>query len=78
MRVAVLGPTVVTNVFGREDPVGERIRIGTIPFEVIGVLEPKGVDMNGVDQDDQIVIPLRKAPPRVQPGAPERHSPALA
>jgi putative ABC transport system permease protein len=65
MRVAVLGPTVVTNLFGREDPVGERIRIGTIPFAVVGVLQSKGVDLNGADQDDQIFIPLRTALRRV-------------
>jgi putative ABC transport system permease protein len=65
LRVAVVGRTVVANVFGGDDPIGERIRIGTIPFEVIGVLEPKGVDFNGVDQDDQIVIPLRTALRRV-------------
>ncbi len=60
-RVAVLGQTVVENIFGQENPVGEMIRIGRVPFEVIGVLAPKGLDMNGADQDDQIVIPLKTA-----------------
>jgi len=60
-RVAVLGQTVVENIFGRENPVGEIIRIGKVPFEVIGVLAPKGLDINGTDQDDQIIIPLQTA-----------------
>lgn len=60
-RVAVLGQTVVENIFGEEDPVGKRIRIGRVPFEVIGVLAPKGLDINGTDQDNQIIIPLETA-----------------
>lgn len=64
-RVAIVGPTVVANVFGGRDPLGERLRVGAVPFEVVGVLEPKGVDLNGVDQDDQILIPLRTSLRRV-------------
>ena len=60
-RVAVLGQTVVNNVFGREEPIGQIIRIGRVPFEIIGILAPKGLDMNGTDQDDQIVVPLKTA-----------------
>jgi putative ABC transport system permease protein len=58
-RVAVLGQTVVDNIFGDQDPVGQTIRIGRVPFEVIGILAPKGLDINGSDQDDQIIVPLR-------------------
>src|SRR3989304_2671360 len=64
-RVAVLGQSVVKNVFGSGDPIGETIRIGKIPFEVIGVMESKGVDLNGIDQDDQIFIPIQTALRRV-------------
>ncbi len=64
-RVAVLGRTVVQNLFGGNDPVGETIRINRVPFEVIGVMEPKGLDISGQDQDDQIFIPLRTALRRV-------------
>lgn len=64
-RVAVLGQSVVKNIFGSGDPIGETIRIGKIPFEVIGVMEPKGVDLNGIDQDDQIFIPIQTALRRV-------------
>jgi len=60
-RVAALGQTVVDNLFGQENPVGKRIRIGRVPFEVIGVLVPKGLDINGTDQDDQIIVPLNTA-----------------
>jgi putative ABC transport system permease protein len=65
LRFAVLGQTVVNNLFGGRNPVGETIRIGRIPFSVIGVMEPKGTDLNGVDQDDQIFIPIQTALRRV-------------
>jgi len=65
LRLAVLGQAVVENLFGNDDPIGETIRIRNIPFEVIGVLEKKGVDINGVDQDDQIIIPINTALRRV-------------
>jgi len=64
-RAAVLGQSVVKNLFDGRNPVGETIRIGKVPFEVIGVMEAKGVDLNGVDQDDQIFIPIRSALRRV-------------
>lgn len=60
-RTAVLGPTVARNLFGETDPVGFRVRIGRVPFEVAGVLAAKGVDPNGADQDDIVVIPLGAA-----------------
>lgn len=60
-RVAVLGPTVVKNIFGAADPVGEQIRIGRVPFEVIGITRPRGIDANGMDQDDIVLVPLETA-----------------
>ena len=60
-RVAVLGPTAAMNLFDDDDPIGQRIRIGRVPFEVIGVTSPKGVDVNGMDQDDLILVPLQTA-----------------
>ncbi|WP_303922323.1 ABC transporter permease [Draconibacterium sediminis] len=65
LRYAVLGQTVVNNLFGGRNPVGETVRIGRIPFSVIGVMESKGADLNGVDQDDQIFIPIQTALRRV-------------
>ncbi len=64
-RMAVLGRSVVRNLFEGEDPIAETIRIGRVPFEIIGVMESKGVDLNGVDQDDQVFIPVRTALRRV-------------
>ncbi len=56
-KVAVLGQTVVENLFGETDPVGEKIRIRNVPFTVIGILEKKGTDARGMDQDDIILAP---------------------
>lgn len=61
LRVAVLGPSVVTNVFGDASPLGETIRINKIPFEVIGVLEARGLDTVGQDQDDLVLVPVSTA-----------------
>jgi len=56
-KVCVVGSTVVKNLFpGGEDPIGQVIRIGKLPFEIIGLLESKGAGMMG-DQDDVIVAP---------------------
>ena len=60
-RVAVVGPTVVETLFGGTDPVGQRIQIGRVPFEVIGVLAPRGSSSYGSDQDDIILVPLATA-----------------
>lgn len=65
VRYAVLGQTVVKNLFGKNDPIGETLRIGRVPFKVIGIMESKGTDLNGVDQDDQIFIPVQTALRRV-------------
>ncbi len=65
MRFAVLGETVVKNLFEGRNPVGENIRIGSVLFSIIGVMEPKGADLEGIDQDDQIFIPVQTALRRV-------------
>ena len=57
-RVAVLGKRVVKNLFGEEDPIGKVIKVHFIAFTIIGVFDAKGVDTNGLDQDDLILIPL--------------------
>jgi putative ABC transport system permease protein len=56
-RVVVVGPTVVTNLFGGQDPVGQSLRVDGTSFEVVGVTKAKG--SNGVqDQDDLVIAPL--------------------
>ncbi len=65
-RVAVVGQTVVKNLFAGEDPVGKEIRIKNIPFRVIGVLNSKGNGTMGNDQDDVIFIPYTTAMERVE------------
>lgn len=64
-RVALVGPTVVRSLFGGADPVGRVVRIGNVPFEVIGVTWARGVDPNGADLDDVVVVPLETAMRRV-------------
>jgi putative ABC transport system permease protein len=56
-RVAVIGTNAVADLFGDVDPIGQQIRIGTVPFEVIGVLEPYGTDPHGIDKDNEIHVP---------------------
>lgn len=58
MRVAVLGKTVVKNLFEGRAPLGETVRVHNVPFEVIGVLEEKGVNAIGQDDDDQVLVPI--------------------
>jgi len=56
-KVAVIGKTIADNLFAGVDPVGQQIRIGNEPFEIIGVLGPKGQTAEGRDQDDVILAP---------------------
>ena len=57
-NVAVLGNTVVQNLFGATDPIGKTIRIGNLPFQVIGTLASRGESGMGHDQDDTIMVPI--------------------
>ena len=65
-RVAVVGQTVVKNLFADEDPVGKEIRVKNIPFRVIGVLKSKGNGSMGNDQDDTVLIPYTTSMERVE------------
>jgi len=56
-NVAVIGATVRQNLFGAADPIGATIRIGNLPFQVVGVLSAKGQSGMGQDQDDTILVP---------------------
>ncbi|MBE6105797.1 MAG: ABC transporter permease [Anaerovibrio sp.] len=64
-RVAVIGSTVATNLFGTTNPVGQNIRVNNQPFKVIGVLESKGQSSMGQDQDDVVIVPLTTAMERL-------------
>jgi putative ABC transport system permease protein len=56
-KVALLGKTVADQLFAGSDPVGQQVRLRNEPFEVIGVLSPKGQTAEGRDQDDIILAP---------------------
>ncbi len=61
-RVALLGKTVVKNLFGEgDDPVGKTIRVRNSPYIVLGVLASKGQSLDGRDQDDTVLVPVTTA-----------------
>ena len=64
-RVAVIGTTVATNLFGTVNPVVKKIRIGNAPYTVIGLIASKGQSTGGQDQDDVVLIPLTTAQERL-------------
>jgi putative ABC transport system permease protein len=64
-KVALLGKTVATNLFGDIDPIGRSIRIKNVPVTVVGVLERKGQSATGQDQDDIILMPISTAKRKV-------------
>ena len=57
-KVAVLGTKVAERLFGKENPIGKHVLIWRVPCRVIGIMQEKGVDISGVDQDNQIFVPL--------------------
>ncbi len=60
-RVAVLGATVRRDLFGAESPIGKRMFINRVPFEVIGVLEERGQGLDATNEDNQVYVPLSTA-----------------
>ena len=60
-RVALIGASVATNLFGDENPIGQSMRINRTSFDVVGVLASKGQSLDGRDQDDTVIIPLTSA-----------------
>jgi putative ABC transport system permease protein len=64
-RVAVIGTTVATNLFGTANPVGKIIRVNNSPYRIIGILESKGQSSMGQDQDDVVIVPLTTAQERL-------------
>jgi putative ABC transport system permease protein len=60
-KVAVLGKTVADQLFPGTDPVGQEIQIRNVPFDIVGVLTPKGQTASGTDSDDIVLIPYTTA-----------------
>lgn len=66
-RVCVIGQTIADEVFGAVDPVGSVVRLGGYPFRVIGLLEAKGQDSFGRDEDARVIIPIKSMRGRLKP-----------
>jgi putative ABC transport system permease protein len=64
-KVAVIGKTIVEQIFSGVNPLGETLRIRNMPFKIVGILNPKGVNFFGQDQDDVVIIPYTSAMRRV-------------
>jgi putative ABC transport system permease protein len=60
-RVALVGETLAREVFEGADPIGLQLRIGAVPFEVIGVLDSMGIDPHGWDRDNEVIVPYTTA-----------------
>jgi putative ABC transport system permease protein len=65
VKIAMLGQTTALNLFGDADPLGQIIRIKKVPFTVVGLLDRKGQNSWGQDQDDIILIPISTAKKKV-------------
>jgi len=66
-KIAVIGKTVATQLYGTANPVGQTIRIGGQPYEVVGVLAAKGQGPMG-DNDDTLVIPVKTYQQKIEKG----------
>jgi putative ABC transport system permease protein len=64
-KISVIGSKTANELFGPLNPVGQSVRIGNIPFTIIGLLESKGAGMGGANQDDRILIPYTTAMKRL-------------
>ncbi len=64
-KVAVIGKTIATQLYGDENPIGQILRIKNVPFVITGQLIPKGLNMGGQDQDDVVIIPYTSAMKRL-------------
>jgi putative ABC transport system permease protein len=60
-RVCVIGQHAAAELFGDVDPLGQQVRIGSVPFEIVGLLEAGGMGMHGTNTDDVIYVPVTTA-----------------
>ncbi|HKI69283.1 MAG TPA: ABC transporter permease, partial [Verrucomicrobiae bacterium] len=67
-KVCVIGKTVAQQLFPNEDPLGKMIRIGNVPCQVTGVLQPKGLSPMGEDEDDIVIVPYTTECRRIHRG----------
>src|SRR5216110_2743904 len=67
-KVCVIGRTTATQIFGSEDVIGQVLRVKNVPFQILGVLSPKGLSSQGTDQDDIVIMPYTSAMKRVLGG----------
>jgi putative ABC transport system permease protein len=65
-KVAVIGKTIADQMFPGEDPIGQIVRVKNVPFIVVGMLIPKGLSVQGQDQDDLMIMPYTSVMKRVQ------------
>jgi putative ABC transport system permease protein len=64
-KVCVIGQTIVAKLFQTMNPIGETVRIGSIPLKIVGILEPKGANLVGEDQDNLVLIPYTTVRKRI-------------
>ncbi len=64
-KVAIIGNTIATELFGDMDPINKTMRIGNVPFKIVGLLKTKGQNSMGMDQDDLVFIPITTAQKKV-------------
>jgi putative ABC transport system permease protein len=64
-KVCVIGRTTATQIYGNENPIGQILRVKEVPFTITGILTPKGLSTQGVDQDDIVIMPYTSAMKRV-------------
>src|SRR5213593_663378 len=73
-KTCVIGRTTATQIYGNDDPIGQILRIKEVPFTVTGILTPKGLSTQGVDQDDVVIMPFTSAMKRVVGGTTLRNT----
>jgi putative ABC transport system permease protein len=67
-KVCIVGRTTAAQIYGNDNPVGQVLRVKNVPFTITGVLMPKGLSTQGVDQDDVVIMPYTSAMKRVAGG----------